>query len=154
MSLFEHCFSTYIYIICILLEYWKIVFEFSCCSRKLQRSCTVISLLIFCFIIKNNKLLLHINNYLIFRMCDRVLGSSKELWEEEVYRFAKHHKLKVVKFKVSCIFVFIKQINANNALSEIMLLRLHKPKQVIQFIVYVVIQFTCFFFTFLSLIST
>jgi len=29
-------------------------------------------------------------------MCDRILGKSKKLWEDEVYRFAKHNKLKIL----------------------------------------------------------
>ena len=29
------------------------------------------------------------------RLCVKILGKSKELWEEEVYKFAQIHQLKV-----------------------------------------------------------
>ena len=30
-----------------------------------------------------------------FRVCVKVLGDDKKLWEDEVYKFAKNHQLEV-----------------------------------------------------------
>ena len=31
----------------------------------------------------------------LFRMCVKVLGDDKSLWEDEIYKFAKNQKLRV-----------------------------------------------------------
>lgn len=42
------------------------------------------------------------------RLCVKILGKKKESWEEEIYKFAKIHQLKVRKKKIYeylfCIF--------------------------------------------------
>ena len=36
------------------------------------------------------------NPFCIFSMCPAILGRNKDLWESEVYRFAKLKRLKVI----------------------------------------------------------
>lgn len=36
------------------------------------------------------------------RLCVKILGKKKESWEEEIFKFAKIHQLKVILY---CVFI-------------------------------------------------